>query len=72
MLEATIIITPIPTKTNRNTGAKPSDNNSTEENIASAKALESNDFVKKEIIESAINVCGEEYDQVIYEKVYIM
>ena len=39
-----------------------------DENIASEKALKRNGFVRKEIIESAINVCGEEYDQVIYEK----
>lgn len=39
-----------------------------DENIASVKALERNGFVRKEIIESAINVCGEKYDQVIYEK----
>lgn len=42
-----------------------------DENIASAKALERNGFERKEIIESAINVCGEQYDQVIYEKVII-
>lgn len=39
-----------------------------DENKASAKALEQNGFVKKDVIESAINVCGEKYDQLIYEK----
>lgn len=40
-----------------------------DENIASAKALERNGFKRKGILDSEINVCGEKYKQVIYEKV---
>ena len=33
-----------------------------DENVASSKALERNGFERKNVIESAINVCGEKYD----------
>ena len=38
------------------------------DNIASRKVLENNGFQKSEVIESAINVEGKLYDQVIYER----
>jgi len=41
---------------------------SADENIASQKVLERNGFMKKEIKESAINVNGESYNQVFFEK----